>query len=130
MQAMAIALAKRLPPGALQLNTLVHSVGEKADGRYLVSMTQKERPTQLSARQIVFAVPGPSVPELAPWLPAWKHAAISRVPTSPTVTLAIVVDSSAMPEWDDIFFVATVDAAFNMLLQPRASAGELVFTAI
>lgn len=122
MQQMSLALKDRLEPGTLRMRSKVEAVAALAAGGYEVRVATPEGRRRFEAGQVIFAVPGPAVAELAPWLPSWKLDAIGRVPTSPTTTLSIVLDSSGKPEWDDMFFIVTVDAPFNMVLQPRASA--------
>lgn len=123
MQEMSLSLQQRLDAGGtLELLAKVESVAASGIGGYEVHVSTPAGRQAYLARRVVFAVPGPAVAELAPWLPAWKLQAIERVPTSPTVSLSIVLDSAGKPEWDDIFFIVAVDAAFNIVLQPRASA--------
>lgn len=122
MQEMSLSLQQRLDTGTLELRSKVESVTASPTGGYEINVSTPQGRQAYLARRVVFAVPGPAVAELAPWLPAWKLQAIGRVPTSPTVSLSIVLDSVGKPEWDDIFFIVAVDAAFNIVLQPRASA--------
>lgn len=122
MQEMCKALQLGLSADVLMLNARVDAVSRTGSGAYAVRTHQPGGHHVYSASQVVFATPGPSVLELAPWLPSWKAQALSGVPTNPTVTLAIVLDSSGMPMWDDIFAVVTVGTVFNLVLQPRASA--------
>ena len=122
MQSMSLALAKQLDAGTLDLNARVESVSEAAGTGYELAISTDAGSKRIGARHVVFAVPGPGVAEIAPWLPEWKRKAIERVPTNPTVTFAIALDSTGRTEWDDIFVVTTVDAPFNFVLQPRAAA--------
>jgi protoporphyrinogen oxidase len=122
MQEMSNRLAARLDAETVQLNTAVGSVKETSASGYELVVLSQAGPQRVVAKQVIFAVPGPGVVELAPWLPDWKLDAIERISTNPTVTLAIVLDSKDQTQWDDIFFVVTVDAAFNMVLQPRSAA--------
>ncbi len=122
MQEMCKALELLLPAGMVVLNARVDGVSRTADGTYTVRANEPAGPHHYAASHVVFATPGPAVLELAPWLPGWKVDSVRGVPTNPTVTLAIVLDSSNMPVGNDIFAVVTVGRLFNLVLQPRASA--------
>ena len=122
MQRMSEGLRARLPVGALHLDAEVLSVDDAAGESYDLVVRSGGVRRKVRAKHVVFAVPGPGIAELAPWLPRWKHDAIASVTTNPTVTLAIALDSRERPEWDDIFVIACVGKAFNMVLQPRAAA--------
>lgn len=122
MQEMCTQLQRRLPPGVLELDTAVTQVERAPDGVVVLHVSTPAGTEELRARYVIFATPGETVAELASWLPERKLAAIAGVPSSPTVTLAIVLDSSDRPHWDDIFFIAVAGRAFNTVMQPRASA--------
>jgi protoporphyrinogen oxidase len=123
MQEMSRALERRLPNGVMQRHSPLTAVTPATSGDgYELTVERAGRVFTCRARHVVFAVPGPGVGELAPWLPEWKLDAIAAVPTSPTVTLSIVLDSTGLTEWDDLFVIATVEPPFNLTLQPRASA--------
>ena len=124
MQTMSQRMAEHLAPNTLALNTRVTSVRPAADG-YVVSLATEAGTDAVAATNVVFAVPSPVVMDLASWLPEWKTAALQRVKPNATVTMAIVLDSSGRTNWDDIFVIATVDAAFNVVLQPRSGADRV-----
>ncbi len=124
MQTISEGLAARLAPNVLTLNATVTSISPTSDG-YSVSLSTEAGTESITARNVVFAVPSPIVTDLAPWLPEWKTAALQRVKPNATVTMAVVLDSSGKTNWDDIFVVSAVDAAFNMVLQPRSGADRV-----
>ena len=123
MQEISNALLRRVPRGVISLDSRVSRVTQSEDGQgYEVMVSHPDGVFVSRARHVVFATPGPTTIELAPWLPEWKRNAIIRIPTGPTVTLSIVADSAGVTAWDDIFVIATVEPPFNLVLQPRASA--------
>jgi protoporphyrinogen oxidase len=124
MQEISRQLAARLQPGVLNLHTTVESVTPTSGG-YSVAISTPHGTDFIEANHVILAVPGPLVANLVPSLPEWKKAAIERVPSNPTVTLGVVLDSTDRPNWDDIFVIAAVDAAFNLVLQPRAGADRV-----
>ena len=124
MQTISEQLAARLAPNVLALNTAVTSVSPTSDG-YAVVISTRTGADSVMAKNVVFAVPSPIVTDLAPWLPEWKIAALQRVKPNATVTMAVVLDSSGKTNWDDIFVISTVDAAFNLVLQPRSGADRV-----
>lgn len=121
MQEISRRLADTLPDGVLQLRSEVSSVTRSESGAYRV---EREGFPEIEARHVVFAVPGPIVARLAPWLPDWKLAAIAAVPTNPVVSLGITLDCDGV-DWADLYCIATVGAPFNMVLQPKSAVESL-----
>jgi protoporphyrinogen oxidase len=120
MQSICEALHRRLGAEVVSLGTEVRHVAATLHERYELALRDEAgRVGTVRADHVIFATPGPVVGSLAPWLPAAKLEAIRRVPTNPSVTLAVVVDKAGSTDLDDIYFIATPDSPYNMILQPQ-----------
>lgn len=123
MQTISDALAEALPAGTVHLSHDVRSVDvDPSEGTFTLKVRAPTNRQTWTTQQVVLAVPGPRVAELAPWVPDWKRSAIELVPSSSTVVLSVVVEQDDENAWDDVFFVACVGKQFNAIIQPRAAA--------
>lgn len=103
----------------VSLNAVVDEIAPCDDGSWDLRYTERGMASNVNARRVVIAVPGPRVPQLVPSLPEWKKAAIAAVPTPAQTTLGVVVDCTDRPHWADYFYVVSVGTRFHGVTQPR-----------
>ncbi len=119
MQEICRAIQRHLKPDVVQVETSVERIEPLADGSWRLQLRRRGVLERCFARHVVMAVPGPQVADIVPSLPVWKRDAIARVPTPSSVSLAVVVDCSNRPKWEEIFVIFSVGTLFQTVTKPR-----------
>lgn len=125
MQEICREIQRRLEDDVVQLETSVESIESLVDGSWRLQLRHNGVMEHCVARRVVMAVPGPQVADIVPSLPAWKRDAITRVPTPSSVSLAVVVDASDRPTWENIFVIFSVGTLFQTVTKARCGPAFL-----
>lgn len=120
MQSLPLALADRLAPGSVRLNSRVERVRPRDGGGFVVEIAGQP---PLEAHEVLLAVPAPVVAELVPDLPEWKRAALDDAHTPGSTELCITADVTGLDDVRDWAFVITVGRPFDVVISavPRDS---------
>jgi protoporphyrinogen oxidase len=125
MQEICKKIHARLADDVVRLETAVESVEQLPDGNWELQVRSGDEVETYVARNVVMAVPGPSVERLVPGLPEWKKEAIAKVATPSAATLAVVLDCTDRPAWEDLFVIFSVGTKFQCATQPRTGPSFL-----
>src|SRR5271165_1923299 len=125
MQEICRSIHRRLPDDVVELETSVESVELVGGGNWRLQLRRRDELKHCIARRVVMAVPGPHVADIVPSLPAWKVDAIARVSTPSALSLAVVVDCTDRPAWEDIFVIFSVGTMFQAITQPQCGTAFL-----
>lgn len=114
MQSIPTAMAARLSPETIRVNSPVTQVRPDPDGDgYLLDVADRDC---VRAKEVVLAVPAPVAVRIAPQLPDWKRQALTIAKTPGATTLCVTVDVTGLDHITDWAFVTVTGKAFDAII--------------
>jgi oxygen-dependent protoporphyrinogen oxidase len=108
-QALAHRLGERVVTGAQVREVVQDGSGVR------VRFTRGGASEEVAAAEAIVATPAYATRDIVPGLPADTREALGAIPYGPFVCGAMLTDEPGPVPWDDVYAIAVVDRAFNML---------------
>ncbi|OSM06131.1 protoporphyrinogen oxidase [Magnetofaba australis] len=129
MQSLPRAIAEKLPAGSAHLGAAVTALTPQSDGGWSIEWEQQGQAHQVTAQQVVLALPAPAAAKLVAGFAPAATQALEAIPYAPIISLALGFLKSQIDHPMDGFGfllprkerIATLGALFNSTLFPERS---------